>query len=660
MQTVDIFLSIWPAREPIIIFTILTAVILFAPYLFRIAKIPDVVAYLVAGILIGPHALNILSRDASIELLGTIGLLYIMFLAGLELDPEKLKAQRKNSVVFGIATFLIPFILGLLATKLILGLDNTAALLISIMFSTHTLVAYPIVKKLGVQKDISVMTAVGGTIITDTVVLIILSVVTRESGAHSAGMEIARLFILFLAYILLVLFSFPLMANWFFRHIKRDRPVHYLFVLFMLCLASFMAELIGVEAIIGAFLAGLALNRSIPGNSPLMHHIEFMGNVLFIPVFLIGIGMLINTDVLFTGVYMWYAAAILIVTALVSKWAAAWLSQKLLKFSAIRRQLLFGLSSSHAAATIAIILIGFEQGIIDTALFNATILIILVSCLLASFITQHAAKQLTISAGFSAEEEKLPRILAPIANPATMATLAGMANKMRPVNSIEPVFLLHILREDTLDTDSISRIRKILEENIAHFNYLQESLKVITRVDVNVANGILRTAREYMITDIVLGWSEKHTTALKLFGNIFDHLFSGTQTIYAIHINDDKEQYSTYIVHVPDELVSEPAFTPIMHMINRLSQPDNELIFLVSDQRAASAVRSGMNRKTRHLTILHAPEHRTLKTSQPCIHIFFLFRTQSTGYSRRHNQAVRKMIQAMETGSYILVVPGSG
>ncbi len=317
--------TILPFHEPLLIFTVLIGIILLSPFLFRLLKIPDVASFIIMGVVVGPYGLNVLSRDSSIELLGTVGLLYIMFMAGLELDPNKLKTSRKSSVIFGLATFILPFLLGFLVTTRLLHLESHAALLVSIMFSTHTLVAYPIVRKLGVNQDVSVLTAIGGTILTDTLVLIILSIVTLDFQGDSVGFEVLKLLVYFSIYTVLIFYSFPKIASWFFKHIKRDRPVHFLFLLFMVCVSSYLAELIGVESIIGAFLAGLALNKSIPRNSYLMNHVDFVGNVLFIPVFLIGIGMLINARILVSGGALWFVSAVLIVTAFAGKWMAGFL-----------------------------------------------------------------------------------------------------------------------------------------------------------------------------------------------------------------------------------------------------------------------------------------------------------------------------------------------
>ena len=511
--------SMLPLHEPLVIFTILIGVILLSPFLFRIIKVPDVASFIIMGVLLGPYGFNILSRDSSIELLGTVGLLYIMFMAGLELDLDKLKISRKNSIVFGLATFLIPFLLGLVISRYILHLENLATLLVSIMFATHTLVAYPIARRLGVNQDISVLTAVGGTIITDTLVLMILSIVTQDFQGSLIGLAVTKLLAFFAIYAFVVFYSFPKIAHWFFKHIKRDRPVHYLFLLFMVCISSLAAEFIGTEAIIGAFIAGLALNKSIPRNSLLMHHIDFVGNILFIPVFLLSIGMLINTRVLISGTHLWFVAFVLIVTAFIGKWLAAYLSQKLLKFNNLQRNLLFGLSSSHAAATIAIILIGYEKQMIDSTIFNATVLIILVSSLVASFITERSGKKLALSTDFTPEKIHPERILVPISNPSSMANLIDIAICFHKVNQTESVFLLNILSENKSSRENILKIRESLENNVSEFNNLNENLKVITRVDLSISSGIIRAAKEYMISDIIFGWGDKPTTSERIFGN---------------------------------------------------------------------------------------------------------------------------------------------
>ena len=647
-----------PLQEPLLIFTVLIGIILLSPFLFRLIKIPDVASFIIMGVLVGPYGLNILSRDSSIELLGTVGLLYIMFVAGLELDPEKLKTSRKNSIIFGLATFILPFILGLLVSKTILHLENHAALLVSIMFSTHTLVAYPIVRKLGVNRDVSVLTAIGGTIITDTIVLMILSIATQNFQGSSVGFEVIKLLLYFSIYTIFVFYSFPKIATWFFKHIKRDRPVHFLFLLFMVCMSSYLAELIGVEAIIGAFLAGLALNKSIPRNSLLMHHVDFVGNVLFIPVFLIGIGMLINTRILVSGTYLWFVAVVLIVTAIAGKWLAAYFTQMILKFNATQRNLLFGLTSSHAAATIAIILIGYEKQLIDITIFNATILIILVSSLAASFITEKYGKRLALSFDFTGEEKHPERILVPISNPSSMANLVGIANCFNSVHTSEPVYLLNILNENTSSRGNILKIREALENNVSEFNNLNENLKVITRVDLSISSGIIRAAKEYMVSDIIFGWSENTTTSQRIFGTVFDHLLSGIQTLFAVNLKGNLADYKRFVVNVPSNFEHEPSFTSIIGKISKLPNPESELEFRAENQDCFGKIKSILPRRNKNKIVFGLKKFNEPEDTSETINILFLLRKQSVSYNTKNNDMVTKAISSNNANNYIVIVPG--
>jgi Kef-type K+ transport system membrane component KefB len=650
--------SIFPIHDPLLIFTVLIGIILLAPFLFRLMKVPDVAAFIIMGVLVGPYGFNLLLRDSSIELLGTVGLLYIMFMAGLELDAEKLRTSPKNSFVFGLATFLLPFILGMFISKTILHLENHAALLVSIMFSTHTLVAYPIVRKLGVNRDVSVLTAVGGTIITDTLVLLILSVVTQNFSGNSASYEAIKLFLLFGVYTFLVFYTFPKIARWFFKYIKRDRPVHFLFLLFMVCISSYLAELIGVEAIIGAFLAGLALNKSIPRNSLLMHHIDFVGNVLFIPVFLIGVGMFIDTRVLFSGTYLWFETAILIIIAFAGKWLAAFISQKILGFNSVQRNLLFGLSSSRVAATLAIIMIGYEKQMIDIAIFNAVILIIFVSSLGATLITEKYGKKLALSSDLTRDEKDPERILVPISNPTTMANLVGLANRFNISQTSEPVYVLNILNENRSSRENILNIRKQLEGNVSEFNNLSENLKVITRVDLSISSGIIRAAKEYMVSDIIFGLGDKTTASQRIFGNIFDHLLNSLQTLFAVKMDGKLSDYKRFVAHVPENIQHEPTFLSVIKKVNKLPNPDNVLEFRFENDDAVEKVKSALPKRNRHKITYSSSGFNVPESDQETVTIFFLLRKQSVSFHARNNHMVHKAISSHTAHNYIIVVPG--
>ncbi|MBX5439649.1 MAG: cation:proton antiporter, partial [Thermoflavifilum sp.] len=299
-----------PLQDPVLVFCIVLFVILLAPLLMKKLRIPGIIGLILAGIALGHHGFNILEGDLlqkgnSINLFGTVGLLYIMFLAGLELNLNEFKKNQHKSILFGLFTFLFPFVIGYVVCEHILHLSLISSILVASMFSTHTLVAYPIASRLRIISNEAVAIAVGATIITDTLVLLILAVITGYAEGSIGASFWLKLGVAIVLFVALIFFTFPPIGRWFFRHVPDDEVSHFMFVLGMVFLAGFLAEVAGVEAIIGAFMAGLALNRLIPHTSPLMNRLEFVGNALFIPFFLIGVGMLVDVHILFQGWESW-------------------------------------------------------------------------------------------------------------------------------------------------------------------------------------------------------------------------------------------------------------------------------------------------------------------------------------------------------------------
>src|SRR5690554_3747007 len=347
-----------PLGNPVLIFSLILFIILLSPILLRKLNIPGIIGLIIAGVVIGPHGLNILEKSSAIDLFSTIGLLYIMFIAGLELDMNEFKSNRNKSLLFGLFTFIFPLGIGFPVCYYLLGYDFNASFLTASMFATHTLVAYPIVSKLGVSKNQAVAITVGGTILTDTAVLIILAVIIGNSQGNLDKEFWIRLLVSLAIFSFIMFFIVPKIAKWFFRKLESEKHSHYIFLLSVVFFAAFLAEVAGVEPIIGAFVAGLALNKLIPHSSALMNRIEFIGNSLFIPFFLIGVGMLVDVSVITKGPNALIIAGTLSAVALIGKWLAALFTQLVFKYSAAQRQLIFGLSGAHAAATLAVILVG--------------------------------------------------------------------------------------------------------------------------------------------------------------------------------------------------------------------------------------------------------------------------------------------------------------
>lgn len=651
-----------PLTEPVAVFAVLITAIFLSPFIFRLLKIPDVAAFIITGILIGPYGFNILSRDSGIELLGTAGLLYIMFLIGLELDPEKLRISKRSSIVFGLFTFLFPFLLGMIISSFLFKLDLNSSLFVSLVFSSHTLVAYPIVRKLGVTGDLAVLTAIGGTIIADTLVLIILSFLVHANDGQGFPTYLFRIILFFGIYLLVIFYGYPRISRWFFANVKRDRPVHFLFLMLMISISSVLTILIGFEAIIGAFVAGMALSRSVPRNSVLMHHVDFVGNILFIPVFLIGTGMLINIGILIAEPSLWIFFMILVLGAMAGKWLAAYFTQKFMGLSLNQRNLLFGLTGSRAAAAIAVMLLGYERNIIDEHILNATVLIILLSCLAGSFLTEKYGKKMVKEGKVETDSKRTDIILVPISDPKHMAQLVALSIKLQDRMSPSPVFVLSIIHDDNSTRENMTQIRSVLEASVSEFNNMNESVRVITRVDLNVSSGILRAAKEYMVSDIILGWGGRPTTSRKIFGSIFDQLYTGSQTLYVCKLTEPLEETERMVILIPPFLEHELAYNSIIERIARLPiRPGGKIEIHAPHEEIPVHMRSSLAHK-RKVELLHRPMTAgakvTLEAATKKMHVLVLPRRKSVSYHPAYATSIRKQIPDIEKGNFILIVPG--
>jgi Kef-type K+ transport system membrane component KefB/nucleotide-binding universal stress UspA family protein len=516
-----------PFEDPILIFTIIVIVILITPIIFRKFNIPGIVGLLLAGIILGPHGLNVLLRDSSIVLFGTVGLLYIMFLSGLEMNLEEFRKKIHKSITFGLLTFLIPQGLGTLVAYYLLGFPLLPAMLLASMFASHTLLAYPIISKLGLTRSEAATITFGGTLITNTLSLLVLSIIV----ALSAG-ELDRQFWFLLAlfstiYGVIIFAGIPRLSSWFFKSFEGEGVNHYLFVLGVVFGSSYLAGVFRLQPIIGAFVAGLALNRMIPRTSPLMNRIEFMGNTLFIPFFLIGTGMIIDTGILFRDTDAVLVAAVMIIAATGTKWLAAFLTQQAFRFSADERNLIFGLSNAQAAATLAAVVIGYNLGLFNESILNGTILMILFTCLISSFVTDRAGRNMAVTGRYSETElsEGHERILVPVSNPSTIGNLMDLAFFVKNPRSPEPVYPLAVVLEKEGQDKITGRIlesRKMLEAAIEHGSAVENPVQLIYKVDFNVASGIIRACKEHIITDVVIGWNGQPDRRERIFGSILD------------------------------------------------------------------------------------------------------------------------------------------
>lgn len=566
-----------PLHNPVLIFSVVLFIILLAPILLNRIRIPGIIGLIVSGIIIGPAGLNILEKSLFVDVFSTIGLLYIMFIAGLELDLNEFKATKNKSLLFGFLTFSIPLTIGFPVCHYLLGFDFNASLLTASMFATHTLVTYPIVSKLGVSKNIAVAVTVGGTILTDTAVLILLAVIL---GSHDGGLtqdfwiRLVISLILFSAFMFLVI---PRIARWFFRTLESEKYSHYIFVLSVVFFSAFLAEIAGLESIIGAFVAGLALNKLIPHSSALMNRIEYIGNSLFIPFFLISVGMIVDISVILSGPMALIIAGTLTVVAIFGKWLAAFVTQLVFGFSKGQRKLIFGLSSAHAAATLAVILVGYNAGILDSNILNGTVVLILVTCIIASFATESAAKMIIQES--DGEDQVLlslrankEHILIPIANMINIEKILEFAVLVKEKKSQNPLSILTVVPNTGEAEKTIVKAKQGLERFINQTAASETNANIIATIDHNAASGIARTAKEIMADLILLGWPQKTGFLDKLIGDKMESILQNTEkTLFICDFQIPLVNHKRLFLIVPPNAEFEDGFPIWVNKIAKLS-----------------------------------------------------------------------------------------
>ncbi|MCC8154188.1 MAG: cation:proton antiporter [Tannerellaceae bacterium] len=525
-----------PMTDPTWIFFLVLIIILFAPMLLGRLRIPHIIGMILAGVLIGEDGLNILARDSSFELFGRVGLYYIMFLAGLEMDMEDFKKNRIKSLVFGLFTFSIPMVLGVWSSMELLHYNLTTSILLASMYASHTLIAYPIISRYGLTRLRSVNITIGGTAITVALALLILAVI---SGMYKG--EINQMFWVMLTVKVTFVSCFlnygvPRLARWLFRTYE-DKVMQFFFVLTLVILGGGLFELAGMEGILGAFMVGLLLNRFIPSVSPLMNRLEFVGNALFIPYFLIGVGMLIDIRTLFTGGEALKVALVMTVVATFSKWLAAWLTQKSFKMHKNERSLIFGLSNAQAAATLAAVLIGNKieiapgVALLNDDVLNGTVVMILFTCIISSLVTERAAQKIAVSdemdkmLGTAREKEK---ILIPIANPDTIENLIGLALLLKDKKQKDGLMAMSVINDNNNSEASLMRSRRNLELSVKVASAVDVEMDTTVRFDQNIASGILHALKEYNATDVVIGLHHKASIVDTFWGPMTENLLKGT------------------------------------------------------------------------------------------------------------------------------------
>ena len=544
-----ISLAAFPLTEPTWIYLGVLCIVLFAPLIFNKLRMPHIIGMILAGLLIGPNGLNVLERDSSFELFGEVGLFYIMFLASLEINMQEMKQAKGGALLMGLAVFAIPIALGLLANIFILKYDNfMTSLLLASMYASYTLISYPIVARYGLSRLRCVNFVVGGTIITDTLTLFVLAIIVGVSKGEANVWFVLLMFVKLLAVGAVIILFFPRIARYFFRNYN-DSVIQYVFVMMLLFLGAGLMKLAGMEGILGAFITGLVLNRLIPHSSPLMRRIDFVGNAIFIPFFLIGVGMMIDISVLFKGGNSLIVAAVMIIAALTGKWLASFLVSKTYRMSSGERNLMFGLSTSQAAATLAAAIVGNKYGLLNEDVLNGTILLILVTCIVSSIVADRASRKLILSGKVLNSPAKLSskKTLLALANPKMVDRLMDLALLVRKENSQIPLSAITVVLDE--DKQRQEQASKVLDQAANIAASVNVPLLTKMRLTTNLAHGIVHEIKENDYRELILGFHKKETANDTFLGNVLPEVLNSIDcqvviarmdiplnTVRAIHI----------------------------------------------------------------------------------------------------------------------------
>ena len=606
-STIDFTL---PLADPVLKFLLILLIILAAPLLLNKLRIPHLLGLIIAGAIIGPHGFNLVLRD-SIILSGTAGLLYIMFLAGLEIDMADFKRNSTKSLAFGMYTFLIPMILGTVVGIWILRFNVLTSVLLASMFASHTLIAYPIISKLGISKNKAVSITVGGTMITDTLALLVLTIIVGMATGQVNDMFWIRLGVSILIFALIVLFGFPFIGRWFFKHVH-DNISQYIFVLVMVFLGSFLAQVAGMEAIIGAFLSGLALNRLIPQSSPLMNRVEFVGNAIFIPFFLLGVGMLIDYRTFFTSFETIKVGLIMIIVATAAKYIAAWMTQKTFHLSTDQRSVIFGLSNAQAAATLAAVMVGYNVitgtdangepiRLLNESVLNGTILMILVTCTIASFAAQKGAHNIAAQDISDKEENKKEseHILIPVSNEETVEELVNLSLAIKSPQNKNGLFALKVIDNHHSDEKALKQSRRVLQTAVNTAAATDTRMKDLLRYDLSISNAIASVVKEREITDLVVGLHKEKDIPAAFLGHIVESVLA--ESSVSTFIYKPAQPISTvrrHLIIIPELAEKEIGFNQIIFRLRNVTQNTGAATVFYGSEATLNALKKLLAKKS--------------------------------------------------------------
>ena len=573
----------FPITDPTLTFLVVLLIILSAPIIMGKLRIPHIIGMVLAGVLIGKYGLNILERDASFEQFGKVGLYYIMFLAALEMDMEGLRKSLSRMTVFGLLSFLIPFVLTYLTSVWFLGYSHEASFLLGSLMASNTLIAYPIVGRYGLQHKPSVTISVGGSMLALLLALICLAALEAAHGTGGGFFFWVWFFAKVVVFVVLLLVIIPRLTRWFLRRYS-DAVMQFIFVMSMLFMSAALSETIGLEGIVGAFLSGLILNRYIPHVSPLMNRLEFIGNAIFIPYFLIGVGMLINLRLLFQGGGILWVVLAMVFFGTAGKALASYAACLLFRMPLSSGHMMFGLTSAHAAGAIAIVMVGMQietapgQFLIGGDVLNGVIIMILFTCIISTIITEQAAQQIIIRDKDMASEDDAQnddeRMLIPVKYPEYAPELINLAILMRNQRLNRGLVAINVVYDDTNASKNQEQGARLLEQ-IAQLAAASEvRMQTQVRIAANIANGIKHAFKEFRASEILIGLhgAAGGGSPARFWGQFHQSLFNGlNRQIIMARLRQPLNTLRRIQVAVPSRAQFEPGFYRWLERLARLA-----------------------------------------------------------------------------------------
>ena len=570
----------FPITDPTLIFFVVLLMILLSPIIMGRLRIPHIIGMVLAGVLVGKYGLNILGRDASFELFGRVGLYYIMFLAGLEMDMEGLKKNRNRVMVFGMLTFLVPFAMTYFMGVSLLGYIPLASLLLAAIMASNTLIAYPIVGRYGLTRHTSSTLSVGSSMMALFMALIVMASIVNSFHGNG-GILFWLLFILkFVAYCVGLIMVIPRVTRWFLRRYS-DAVMQFIFILAVVFLSAALSDAVGLEGIFGAFMSGLILNRFVPKVSPLMNRIEFTGNALFIPYFLIGVGMLINVRLLFAGSKILWVVFCIVFFGTLGKAVAAYLAARIFRMSWLAGHMMFGLTSAHAAGAIAMVMVGRRlevapgQYLFGDEVLNGIVIMILFTCIISTVITERAAQRLRLQ---EKEDQNMmknlddEKILIPVKYPEYSDNLVTMATLMRNPRLKRELVALNVVYDDVNMRHNQAEGQRLLD-HLCHLASASDVPMVTqVRIAANIANGIKHAFKEFQASEILMGLHFHKEINRSFWGEFTRSLYNGlSRQIIVTRILQPLNTIRRIQVAIPSRAEFEPGFYRWLERLARMA-----------------------------------------------------------------------------------------